>query len=214
MSVLLARSLRGLLAAAMLALFWGCGANGTVDPEPIPHDIVIPEDAMADPDADHGHTHDHDHDHGHTHDHDHGHTHDHDHGHTHDHDHGHHELPADFAAAVGALGQYHATVRDALAAGQIPRADEAVHAIGHLLEALPTLAEQAGVTGEAGEAVRSAAESMFAAYGQLDQAIHADETPDYDAVADDLDRWLKEIQGTLNGSDQQATEATDQHASD
>ncbi len=218
MSTLFTKPLRCLMAAAMLALFWGCGANGTVDPEPIPHDIVIPDDAMADPDADHGHTHDHDH--GHTHDHDHGHTHDHDHGHTHDHDHGHshdhghHELPADFAAAVAALGQYHATVRDALAAGQIPRADEAVHAIGHLLEALPALAEQAGVTGEAGEAVRSAAESMFVAYGQLDRAIHADETPDYDAVADDLDRWLQEIQGTLSESDEQATEATDQDASD
>ncbi len=214
MSTLTTRALRGVLAASMLAFLWGCGANGPVDPEPIPHDIVIPDDAMIDPDHDHDHDHDHDPDHDHDHDHDHGHTHDHDHGHTHDHDHGHthdhshHEAPADFASAVAALTEYHATVRDALAAGQIPRADEAVHAIGHLLGALPALAEQAGVTGEAGETVQSASENLFAAYGQLDRAIHADETPDYEAVSDDLDRWLGEIRAVLDDPDDEAAGET------
>jgi hypothetical protein len=114
------------------------------------------------------------------------------------HDHAHRAQPEDFAAGVAALQQHHGTIRDSLRAGQIAKADEAVHAIGHLLERLPALAEEAGLSGEAVASVRSAAEKMFAAYAEIDHAIHADETPDYDTAADELDQSLADIRQALD----------------
>ena len=217
----------GAMCAALLAAT-GCGSAGTASTDRIAQADVMEDQAACDhchhcsgedagggasapeqcghEQCDHGqcglaahsHTGD-DCGHAHCHHHEAGHSHT---GHAscdHEHcDHGHHARPKDFGSGVAALQQYHATVRDSLEAGQIAKADEALHAAGNLLEVLPGLAEDAGLDSQTAASVRSAAEKMFVAYGQVDRAIHADEVPDYAAVADQLDQALAEITQALD----------------
>jgi len=102
-------------------------------------------------------------------------------------------LPADFASAVANLRPLYEAIREAFQAGDKGKADKPLHQVGHLLESLPELAGKAGLGEQELAKAKSAASAMFEAYGELDEAIHAGQEPDYGAVAEKLDKAMAEL---------------------
>ncbi len=128
--------------------------------------------------------HDDDHDGDHDHDHDkmgeHGHHH-HEHG---DHDEEHHESYAD---AVAELDQLRGEVKEALAAGDLKKADGPVHEIGHILEELPELAAK-DTRLATDDTIKPAIDDLFDCFNDIDLKLHDDGAgKTYDEVADRID---------------------------
>jgi len=121
--------------------------------------------------------------------------------HDHDHDHGDGQAagPADFPAGVAQLRKNYEAIRDAFQANEPDKAHEPLHEVGELLEGLPALAEKAALGEAALASAKAAAESMFAAYGEIDGAIHAGKQPDYAAVAEKLDKGMADLQAVVDG---------------
>jgi hypothetical protein len=112
------------------------------------------------------------------------------------HDHSHADAgspPADFASAVAELQSLYETIRDAFQSGDQDKADNALHQVGHLLEALPELAGEAGLGEQELAQAKSASSAMFEEYGNIDEAIHSGKEPDYEAVAEKLDTAMAEL---------------------
>ncbi|QDT38529.1 hypothetical protein [Stratiformator vulcanicus] len=120
------------------------------------------------------------------------HGHDHDHGH----DHGHaDEHPETFAGAVEQLTEMRDTVKAALAENDLKKADGPVHAVGHVLEDLVSLAKKAGLSEEQQATVETAQETLFESYGALDQTIHGKESgKTWDDVGSDIDSVISSLQ--------------------
>lgn len=92
-------------------------------------------------------------------------------GHAH---HGDHVHPRTLAEGIAALEAIWAQVRQALEAGNRDKADEQVHAAGHLLEDLEQFV--AKEKAEAQEAGKAATQEVFDCFDTLDAALHgADE---------------------------------------
>jgi len=144
--------------------------------------------APAKPAAVHG---DHDHDHGKGDDHDHGKQADHDHD---DHDHTH---PETLAAGVAELETMWGHVKSALKAGDREKADDKVHAVGHLLEDFEALL--AKEKAESQEAGKKATEQVFECFDALDAALHGDEDELKKLNIDDLGERLEAAIKTLKG---------------
>ena len=103
-------------------------------------------------------------------------------GHVHD-----HAQLEDFGTGVTMLEEHYEEIKVAFEAGKPDDAHDALHCIGEILENLPRLAKQAELTDDQVTAVQQAVDKMFEAYGQVDDAMHHNQTPDYAAVADSLD---------------------------
>ena len=89
---------------------------------------------------------------------------DHDHGHGHDHD-----EPDSFAAGVAKLQALAVDLADKLAGGAGDAADEAVHGIGHMLEAVREMAAKEGLA----EAATKGLDELEECFGKVDEAFHA-----------------------------------------
>ena len=176
MLTLISRWTIGLGCCVLAVALLGCGPSGG---PPAPSPAAGP---AADP-------HDHDgHDHA---DHQDG---DQDHeGHEHQSGDSSQPAPADFAAAVAELQQQYEGIRDAFRSGEKDKADGPLHQVGHTLEALPDLAAKAKLGEQDLAAAKSAAKVMFEAYGKIDEAIHGGQEPDYDSVADKLDKAMADL---------------------
>ena len=92
-----------------------------------------------------------------------------DHGHA-DHDHD-HEEPTSFADGVAKLKSLGEDLADKLASNAGEAADDAVHDIGHLLEAVREHATKAGLT----EAAAKALDELEECFGKVDEAFHSAE---------------------------------------
>ena len=125
-------------------------------------------------------------------DHDHEHAHDHAHeGHDHEgHDHAHDEHAEEsktYAEAVEKVEAARDTIRDSLAAGEKDKADTALHALGHVLEAVPELAKKSTLSAEDQEAVKKDVEELFDLFGKLDEQIHGNLEITYDTFGEKID---------------------------
>jgi hypothetical protein len=144
--------------------------------------------------ASHG-EHDHDHDHGKGDDHDHGKQAD------HDHDDDGHAHPETLAAGVAELEAMWGHVKGALKAGDREKADDKVHAVGHLLEDFEGLL--AKEKAEAQEAGKKATQEVFECFDKLDEAFHGDEDDlkklDLDALGERLDAAIKSLKSLATG---------------
>ena len=112
------------------------------------------------------------------------------HHHEEDGDEGHAHEHADaenFGAGVTMLKEHYQEIKLAFEAEQPEGAHDALHCIGDLLENLPKLAKQAGLDDDQMTTVQQSVDKMFEAYGQVDDAMHHNQTPDYAAVAKTLD---------------------------
>jgi len=96
-------------------------------------------------------------------------TDDHDHGDEHaDHDH-----PETLSEGIAELEKAAADVAAKLAEGADEAADDAIHAAGHVVEDLQKLlAKQEGLTEDAKAAGQKALDELFAAFDEVDQAMH------------------------------------------
>ena len=158
-----------------------CLVAGCSPPPPVAAPAVHPAS------ADHGH------DHGPGDDHDHG-TPDHDHpaapaaaaaappaekDHEHEHEHDDHEHPLTLVAGVAEFEKLAAGLGEKLADDAGEAADDAVHAIGHLLEDLRGLVRKELAEGEAAKAATTALDELEECFGKVDEAFHtADDKAD------------------------------------
>ena len=153
---------------------------------------VAPAKPVAAAHADH----DHDHDHGKDDSHDHGKKTGNDQD---DHDHAH---PETLAAGVLELEAMWGHVKESLKAGDRDKADEKVHAVGHLLEDFEGLL--AKEKAEAQEAGKKATQEVFDCFDKLDEAFHGDEDDlkklDLDALGERLEAAIKALKGLGTGS--------------
>ena len=133
------------------------------------------------------------------HDHDHGKDDDHDHGKADDHDD--HAHPETLAAGVAELEAMWGHVKAALKADDREKADEKVHAVGHLLEDFEKLL--AKEKAEAQEAGKKATQEVFDCFDKLDEAFHGEEDAlkklDLDALGERLEAAIKSLKSLATG---------------
>lgn len=119
------------------------------------------------------------------------------HDHDHHHDHHHHEEVENFADGVGKLRGHFETIRDALSEDDIDTAHDPIHQVGHLLESLTQLVDHVGLDDDDQATAKAAIDSMFAAYGELDKAIHGAQPVDYEAVREPLDQGMADLEAVV-----------------
>lgn len=98
----------------------------------------------------------------------------HDHEHHHAHDSHDHEEPGTLAAGIAELASALAAVKAHLAADARAEADDAVHAVGHLLEDLQGLVRTSNLAEDATKAANAALDELFECFGELDSALHGE----------------------------------------
>jgi hypothetical protein len=156
---------------------------------------VAPAKPVAAAHADHVH----DHDHGKDDSHDQGKKTSNDHDDHDDHDHAH---PKTLAAGVLELEAMWGQVKESLKAGDRDKADDKVHAVGHLLEDFEGLLAKEKT--EAQEAGKKATEEVFDCFDKLDAAFHGDEDDlkklDLNALGERLEAAIKTLKGLTTGS--------------
>lgn len=90
--------------------------------------------------------------------------------HVHDHGHGHdHDEPDTFAGGVAKLTALAEDLADKLADDAGGAADDAVHGIGHVLEAVRELAVKEGLA----DAARKGLDELEECFGKVDEAFHS-----------------------------------------
>ena len=123
--------------------------------------------------------------------------------HGHDHDEHEHDQPESFAAGVAQLQATVASVKDHLAVGATDAADDAVHALGHLIEDVQGLLSKETLGEEAKATAAKALDELFDCFDKLDTAIHAPEGKSqppaevHASLAERIDGAIKALQGTL-----------------
>jgi hypothetical protein len=185
--------LRGLAGSVGILGWFGIPLAGIVGCSPATPPVA-PAKPVAAAHADHDHDHGKDDSHGLVKkagdDHD-------DHG---DHDHAH---PATLAAGVLELEAMWGKVKESLKAGDRDKADEKVHAVGHLLEDFEGLL--AKEKAEAQEAGKKATQEVFDCFDKLDEAFHGDEDDlkklDLNALGERLEAAIKTLKGLTTGSE-------------
>ncbi len=112
-----------------------------------------------------------------------------------------HPAPADFTAGVQELKQCYLKIKQAFAASDshaaIEQADEPLHRVGEILEVLPDLAQKTQLTHDDLQSVKKSVDAMFEAYGDIDGAVHAGKTPDYQAAAKQLDEAMSVLENAV-----------------
>jgi hypothetical protein len=107
-----------------------------------------------------------------------GHDDDHDHEDDHDHDHDHdehddHDHPATVAGGLDELEEVCRKVKESLAAGDLEKADDAVHMAGHLVEDLQKLVADSKPDAAAGAVATAALDEIFDCFDSMDTALHS-----------------------------------------
>jgi len=144
-------------------------------------------------DADHDHAAD-----GAGHDHHHGHTHAASDEHAHEHAGAENSAatPASFADALATIIELDGKIRAACAGADPEAAHGDLHAIGHLLEGLPGLAQAAGLPLDV-EAVKRSAGILFEAFSRIDDKLHGQEGSTYAEEAGTIGRELGSFRAFL-----------------
>ncbi len=98
-------------------------------------------------------------------------------GHEHGHDHGHgdHAHPKTLEEGLAELETSVASIATALTTGAKDSADDAVHAVGHLLEDMENLVEKQNWTADVKATGRKAIAELTECFDKLDQSLHAAE---------------------------------------
>ena len=95
--------------------------------------------------------------------------------------------PETFAEALKQLDTQKSNIQAAFEKSDPESAHHDLHTIGRLFESLPDLAKKAGIADADLPAVKVAVDSLFDAFGKLDETLHGgDETP-YKEVAEQIE---------------------------
>jgi len=114
------------------------------------------------------------------------------------------DTPLDFPSSVAALKDCYGKIKEAFEADKPGDAHVPLHDVGHLLEGITKAANEADLESADRDAVTVAVGRMFDAYGTIDGAMHAGKEPDYDAVAEDLDKGMTDLEDVLTKLDSQS----------
>jgi len=87
-------------------------------------------------------------------------------------------------------------MRDAFAAKNDEQAHEPLHEVGHLLKALPSLAEKHTPPIDA-KSVKQATKELFDLFAKVDEEMHGAEGALYTDVADKIDAGVDRLQKLL-----------------
>lgn len=90
----------------------------------------------------------------------------------HDHDHADHDHPETLDAGIAALKKRAAEVAEHVAEDR-DHADDAVHAVAHLLEDLPSLVRESALAEDGKAAATKAIDELLECFEKLDAALHA-----------------------------------------
>ena len=115
-----------------------------------------------------------------------------------------HSHPESFGGALTELDELCAAVKTAFAAGDSEKADGPVHAVGHLLEELPELAEDESLSNSSQQQVKQAADSLMSSFAALDERLHGGDAvgKSYDEVASEIDEALAKLKAIKLPEDQ------------
>ena len=95
--------------------------------------------------------------------------------------------PENFSEGLQKLVSQKTRIQTAFEKSDPDSAHDDLHEIGHVLESLPALAKKSGIAEADLPAVKEAVDSLFDAFGKLDENLHGgDETP-YKDVAEKID---------------------------
>lgn len=142
-------------------------------------------------------------------------AHDHDDDGDQDHHHDHDEQPTTLAEGLRKLPGLARSVKDHLAADDRDEADEAVHALGHLLESLQGRLGTSGLTADAKAAATKALDELFECFDKVDAAFHQEPGQGkppaevHAAVAERIERAIESLSRACSAA---ATDAEDEAA--
>ncbi len=102
-------------------------------------------------------------------------------------DHAAHAHAETYAEAVAELDAMRSQISQAFAAGDIEGADEPIHEVGHVLEEVVALATKQGLGADAVAEIGAAVDTLFDAFGRVDEKIHGGEGAEYSEVEADVD---------------------------
>jgi chemotaxis regulatin CheY-phosphate phosphatase CheZ len=112
-----------------------------------------------------------------------------------------HEIPATVEAAIAQLKKVTSQVRQALKSGETDKADSLVHSIGHLMEDLNEKIAAAKIDEKVKDAATAASDTIFEAYGQIDEALHAAEDEikkiDFSSFGPTINKATKNLEALL-----------------
>lgn len=109
----------------------------------------------------------------------------------------HHEHPETYAEAVAELDAMRTQISQAFAANDIEAADGPIHEVGHVLEDVVELAREEAFSDEAVAEINAAVETLFDAFGRVDEKIHGGEGATYDEVQPEIDSAFETLQQHL-----------------
>lgn len=112
----------------------------------------------------------------------------------HDHAHDHHH-PETFGEAMEQLTAFKTQIETAFEAGTPDTAHDALHEVGHVIELLTELANKATEDAEKRQAVTEAQNSLFDAYGKLDESMHGGPAVKYSDIKSDINTAMEKLQG-------------------
>lgn len=98
-----------------------------------------------------------------------------------------HEGPANYTSAIADIEKYQGQVKAAFDKNQIEDAHDALHEIGHAIEAVGKFAAQEGLAEEDVATAKKAAESLLEAFGAIDETLHGGTGKNYGEVAEQID---------------------------
>jgi hypothetical protein len=94
------------------------------------------------------------------------------------------------AEGIAALEQNYQQIKDAFAKNDAEKAHDPMHSMGNVLDALPELGKTAGLTADDATKLQQAVDKLMEAYLSVDEAMHEQKTPDYTAVAEQIDQQM------------------------
>ena len=109
------------------------------------------------------------------------------HVHDEEHEHGDHVHASTYAAAIAQIDSLRSEIKAAFEKGDGNAADGSVHALGHALEDVNTLAKEASLNAADQAAVGVAVETLLDAFDRVDQKIHGHDGAVYNDVATEVD---------------------------
>lgn len=122
--------------------------------------------------------------------------------------------PQSFSEAAEQLVVMKNKIRDGFATGDLDSAHGPLHEVGHLLENLSTLAQQADLPAEQLEAVKQANETLFGAFDNIDKTFHGGEGSTYDEEAEAIQAAMKVIVEAAGVTDDSASDSNPPSAND
>jgi hypothetical protein len=106
-------------------------------------------------------------------------------------------MPASYAEALPQITGYRDTICAAIEAGAPGKAHRSLDELDIVLNKLPSIAKDSGVPKEQWEAVNTAAHELRNLFNQVHSAIDEKREPDYKAVAEPIDRAIKELEQVM-----------------